>query len=1302
MKHINRFIFSCILIAHAIIVHSSQFESFYWGYGANRYASITQDTSGLIWLGTNSGLFCYNGYQFYPAVSGSQVHSILVIDKDNLCFTNETGIVFYQISSGHIVHTPLENLVLGRVRVACRIGNDIWFGTEKEGLITYNLTTNTWTIKDKNIGECYALAYDGHNRLYVGGIGGLGYYTINTNKYTSIGTLSFVNSCLWDTHKNCLWIGTDGALIQYTPQTLTLKSIFTYDTNFKCMIRKDNDILLGTDNGLIQYDVETNKINIYSHDLRDSKSICNNAIWNLFKDKDNNIWIGTGHGVSLMHYSPFYTYISLSSIIKDLSTTNNQGNHFSNILRDSKGRYWYAGDNGIILQEQNKTTWFQKESSRYHIPHNIIRRIYEDRNKNIWVATDNGVLSYDSTKKQFITYNITNKNGTQKAEWVYDVYEDRKGRLWVATYGGGLFYADKKRLMSHAYQTYKCNQIEEVGKGDAKKIPNHVYDIKEDSNGNLWLGHRGGLSLLYTETMYVQEIPILNETGTLSHFDIQNLTFDNNGHLWYTVKNALGQINVANHKVVIFPQKSLINNTVSSMSYKNGCLWMTTTNGIKVYNTTTGVFKDLNIPDYEYRTIYYDSQKDDFILGGYDALLNLNPSIYTHTEKAHPIHIVSIVNDNKRLKTNIDYQLKDAGKLSSFPASIKQLTFEISDFCYFKKKPYIYEYQLCRDGKDAEWNKLSSEDNHIIFHELSPDKYILNLRTSLQKSSVSSFTFEIRPPWYLSIWAKIIYFIASCIMLILFIMYLFDRNKRKYERMEKEKSLELSRMKIDFFTNISHDLNTPLSLIIAPLDKMLTEVDDVTLQAQLEGVHRNALRLNTLIQRILDFKRSSYKEEEILMRSRIEVNRLLSTVLASFNQVAETRGITLDIDTFHEEIWLNLDLFKMESIFYNLLSNAIKFVPNDTGCIHIKINKDEDKHTLLVSVKDNGPGIPKEEHNMVWLRLYQGKSKVKKNQGTGIGLYLVKKFVNMHGGTVSLDSTPPNGTTFLIEIPLLGDNLLTQKTKESTTQDNKVEVVENKPKLLIVDDNEELLEFMQSVFSDSYQCFLAHDGQEGLKTAQTIRPDLMIVDEMMPIMSGLKLCAQIRKTSYLASTPIIMLTAKHDHETELKSMKAGVDVFMHKSFELSRLKLRVEQLIESRKLVADKMQQEKMVESTIEVKEDILNSDEKIMKLVLQVIEEHMSDPDFNVGQLCDDTGIGSKKMLRLIKQQTGMTPVNFIRQLRLKKTAILLRQNRFTISEVMHMVGFSHPSYFAKSFTQEFGISPKEYMGKHNKNLDQ
>ena len=365
-----------------------------------------------------------------------------------------------------------------------------------------------------------------------------------------------------------------------------------------------------------------------------------------------------------------------------------------------------------------------------------------------------------------------------------------------------------------------------------------------------------------------------------------------------------------------------------------------------------------------------------------------------------------------------------------------------------------------------------------------------------------------------------------------------------------------------------------------------------------------------------------------------------------------------------------------------------------SGRIEVNILLNDDHDRVYIVVKDNGVGIAAEELKLIWLRLYQGGNKQLNPQGTGIGLYLVKRFVELHQGDVRIESEPGQGTTATIELPLSGDNQVPIVNDDPVQEIKSIIKAQSaqRPTLLIIDDNDELRSFLVSAFANSYQCLQAQNGKEGLDLALKQTPDIIIVDEMMPVMTGLEFCNQLRKATHMAATPIIMLTAKDDGTTELNSMKMGVDVFMAKPFDLNRVTLRIEQLLESRKQQQEKIQLDKMIDSTADVKDELLNDDERLMKQVLRVIEDNMSDSAFNVTQLCAETGIGSKRLLRMLKKKTGLSPVNFIRQIRLKKAAILLQQNKFTVSEVMFMVGFSHPSYFTKCFTEEFGVSPKEY----------
>ena len=1305
MRGVKTLLFLLFWFCQSISCFAFKMETFNFGYGANQYTSILQDKNGLIWLGSNRGLFFYDGYEAHPFQLGTYVYSIVQTDNDRLCFTDEKGAHLIQLSSEQILSTALSSIDLGQVRACYSQGDNLWIGSERQGLVRYNLIDDTYEIIQRNIGECYSLEY-ASDRIYIGGEKGLAYYDLQQKRYVPIElpiyrTSDLVNSLLWDAKRNSLWIGTIGTLYSYHPDKEEFSKVNVKPTSYKCMaFDVEGRLMIGTDNGLIEYQPETDIISYHEHDVRYQHSLSSNIIWGIYRDKGNNIWMGTDHGVSLLHYSPYHQYVPILYLTASASLPTNEGNHFTCITKDSDGNYWYGGTNGVIFDPKvGEKIWFRNGSSKYPLPHNRIRRIYEDKEKEIWLATDEGILRYDKARRQFISYTIADTNGNLSAQWVYDIYEDTKGRLWVATYGGGLFVMDKKALIASKGQVFVSPTIGEIAQS-GKQIPNHVYYLLEDKRGNLWIGHKEGLAFADMETMRVEPITLLNEKGDAAPIYINNLTMGEDGNLWYTVKDVLCKINMTTREVDVLQVPGLENEIIQTMTYRDGSLWMALVNKTILFDTRSLICKELRLPDYSYQALYYDKEESVFIFGGNDGLLYVQPEICSISDMPHGVHVVSILSNNERLRPLVDYQRKsyDNKTYDSFAPSVLQLTFEISDYSYAEPSTLSYQYQL--EGYDNKWTSLSPGNNRIVFLNLSPGRYTLNTRNGVDEATTSSYHFEIRPPWYMTTWAYIIYIIMVLLVLSVILKYLFDKNRQKYERLERERSLELSNMKIDFFTNISHELKTPLSLIIAPLSKIINETSHSTIGNQLQVVHQNAQRLNTLIQQILDFKRMEYKKDETLVRSRTDINRLLTIVSGSFKQVADTRNITIETDIPAVPIWMNVDVFKIESILYNVLSNAVKFVSDDTGHITIGVKLEEEKERVCITVKDNGVGIPEDELKLIWLRMYQGGNKQLNSHGTGIGLYLVKRFVNLHDGSVEIESQANIGTTIHIMLPLKGENLIVNSAinKGESTEQSVIKKIDSRPSLLIIDDNEEILSFLMSAFSANYQCMQACNVKEGLDMALKMHPDVIIVDEMMPVMTGMEFCTQLRKAKQIASTPVIMLTAKDDSDTELNSMKAGVDVFVPKPFDLNRLTLRIVQLLESRKQLQEKIHLEQMIDTTVDIKEELLNDDERLMKHVLQVIEDRMSDSAFNVSQLCEDTGIGSKRLLRMLKKQTGQTPVNFIRQIRLKKAALLLQQKKFTVTEVMYMIGFSHPSYFTRSFTEEFGISPKEYLEREHK----
>lgn len=502
---------------------------------------------------------------------------------------------------------------------------------------------------------------------------------------------------------------------------------------------------------------------------------------------------------------------------------------------------------------------------------------------------------------------------------------------------------------------------------------------------------------------------------------------------------------------------------------------------------------------------------------------------------------------------------------------------------------------------------------------------------------------------------------------------------------------------MDFFTNIAHELKTPLTLIIAPLSRLLPDCKDEKIKAQLSLINENAMNLNILIHKILDFKRMEYNENDVLIRSHIELVSFIRKIVLSYSESMQYDKIQFLFRSKEDTLWANLDYLKIHSIVTNLISNAARFVNKANGKIEVTLKKEADN--VVITVQDNGCGIQNHEKNFVFLRFYQAADNKKKREGSGIGLYLVKKYADLHQGSINMESEINKGTTFTVSIPLTGENAIEKKDSAEQQEKARTKSV-TYPKLLIVDDNEEILSFLAQTFSKDFICLKASNGKEAYDMATREIPDLAIIDEMMPVMSGLELCRLIKEDSKLNLMSLIMLTAKDERETELQSIEIGVDAFVAKPFDVDKLIIKVKQLINAHEKVNKMIRLEQTTAPITQKKSEELSYDEKFLAKLSKIVEDQITDPDFNVTQLSSAMAIDQKQLYRKLKALMGVTPVNFIRQIRLRKAASLLEQNKFTVSEIMYMVGFNNQAYFSKCFLSEFGTTPTEYAQK-NKNSE-
>jgi len=1256
---------------------------------ANSIRFFLQDELGLIWAGTNKGLYSYDGYRSFPHFSvGSDENRMIncgVFYKEALMLLGtDAGLLCYNYKFDK--YEPFEFQFSKDIRSMLLIGDDLWLGCS-DGLFKYNfkekhlikMLNGDPTIR--NTGIVHALLED-NGFVYAELNGCFGRFAIDDYQFEQINDDAensnwMVNSMFKDKIRNCIWIGEGSSLTKFSPSTDSLQTFSGFPVVKSIELDRDNNLVLGTDNGLyLHNEIETRH---FVHNAQRPNSLANNIIWNVFRDRSDNIWLGTDFGISM---APSHLAIEFIPIFQFSGT--GEGNQFYCMFQDSKGLYWLGGDNGLIrtrnlLAVDDETRWYKMGNSQYYIPHNHIRDIFEDKENNLWVATDYGISRYNSEKELFTTHFIHNADSTFNANWSYNILEDSSDNLWISSFNGGIFMINKNRLL-RAKPINIANKHFSTVNGLSS---NNIDQIIFDGVGNLWaLNHNGKLDRLNMLEEKVENFPLpdLEDSSTPNY-----MIHDLDGNIWVGCRNKVVHINPVTYqtKTIVFEDAN--DAQVMSLVEVGDKIWASSTEGLWITDKNDFSVQHISITDQIFYSSYFDKKSNQILFGGPDGIASCSPDAYLESNNNRNILLSSIIVNGKRYITKSNepaIRYNNKIELSYFQNNI---IVEFSDLQYSKENSnstYIYKI----DDSDT-WTSLKTNDNTIRFNRLTPGTYKITIAERASKNipanKLSTLELIITPPWYNTQFARVIYALLLAGLILWSINFFIQRNRLKFERIEKEKTLEQSRLKIDFFTNIAHEFKTPLSLIIAPLSGLIHEIRNPKEKDALEMIQQNALKLNSLVQQAIEYYRDNSDIPAGLVLSRIEFVEFSKSIFSVYENNMKDREIEFIFNSNSDKIYVDVDVLKIESVINNLLSNACKYTnPGDTIIMTIKYNiKDS---ILKIKVSDTGMGIPEKDLPYIFQRFFQSPAN-RGREGTGIGLYLVKNFAELHGGTVKVKSDHEEGTTFTVRIPAV-INSVAEPTQVSKNAQNESE---EKPLIAIVEDNVAIANFIYNIFVPEFRCVIAYNGKTGLKICSELKPDIIISDIMMPVMDGLEMCRRLKNNVPTSTIPLILLTAKDDRETELKSISLKIDAFIAKPFDSNILYSRTKQLLEVQKQMGKKLRIEKL---STPAEDKVVSEDEKFLAQVTKIIEEQIDNPDLNVSFLCKNVNMTQKQLYRKIKNLTGLTAVEYIKSIRMKKAAILLSNKNFTVAEVMYKVGFSNHSYFAKCFSAEFGKTPRQF----------
>lgn len=1245
------------------------------GVGNNNISALFEDKKHQLWVGTDRGVYRYNpaldAFSFINVktkagtdmnnwvsniVSDLTGNIWIVIPDQGVFRYSEDKLYFYQIANRAHFKTEAPDCI------CVRPNGEVWVGTWGVGLFRYNQKT------DKFEQFCY-------NK------GGNSLKGKNINAICNYGN----------------WIAMaihEGELMKYNPSTDSLVKITlpeaskTYVRNVTCL---GDELWVGTHEGLFVVNEKKNKTVHLRQDLMRPFSLSDKIIYTIYRDCEGGTWIGTMFGgvdylphrdILFDKYVPGSDYNSLNTkrireIVEDdknniwigtedngvnilniasgrISRLNaderNPGNHLVTLSMSVWGDQVFCGlfKQGLDVIQLGGKDFKHYSYTALNIGEGSVYSFFIDKNGFKWIGTGWGLYkaspgSFHFTKVDAVGF-----------DWIFDIYQDKSGIMWFASMGSGLWKYDtsRKKFKKYNHEDGKSNSLSS----------NSLSSVMQDRKGIIWIStDRGGICRYNSNTDDFTTFSIKDEFPDDVAYKILE---DKQSNLWFGTNKGLVRFNPV-------------------------------TKEVRVYTTKDGLLGN----QFNYKSALKGSD-GKFYFGGIDGLIAIDPNSSEKINFLPPIYIsklkiynkeVTVHSENSPLKQCIEHTEKII-----LPYDQSNISFDVSLLSYSTTEANQYFYKL--DPLDKDWIKAASNQN-ISYAKLPPGNYTLHVRaTNNDKDgpyATRSLTIIILPPWWQSIWAYMIYAIWIIgVILCSFFWYKKRKEKQMEEKQkifEMEKDKELYASKISFFTEMAHEVRTPLTLINGPLETIEEMgIEDPKINKNLKVIGQNTKRLLELTGQLLDFQKIGAKKFEMRYES-VDITALLNDMIARFEPTILQEKKELLQSIPEERVIAAIDREAITKILSNLLSNALKYAKYT---ILVELLKDE--QSFSIRVISDGEKIPKDSSQRIFEPFFQlEKKKDAPRMGVGIGLPLARSLAALHKGCLYLD-TDQLENTFVLTVPLNKEGVQREMEKaveqniEILDEESSVEIDNMKIyRLLLVEDNESMLAFMLERLEEFFTVETAHNGSEALEILHTTHIDLVISDIMMPVMNGWDLCKAIKSDIDLCRIPVIFLTAKNDLESKISGLQIGAEAYVEKPFSFHYLKTQIFSLLSNRRKEREAFSKRPF----FPVHNMQMNkSDEEFMNKVISLIQDNISDENFNVERLADILCMSRSSLLRKIKILFNLSPVDFIKLIRLKKAAELIQEGKYRIGDICYMVGLNSTSYFSKLFLKQFGMTPKEF----------
>lgn len=1315
------------------------------GLSQNSVFSIFQDSQGFMWFGTKYGLNRFDGQRWknYTTDSKGKPEDILGNDYIHVIFEDQDGLLWLGTDEGIYLYDKILDKFssfpyqtkdgASPSGIISSIAKDqsgnIWIAGNNQGIFRFNFRNKELVLfaHDPNqsgsipSGDISSVKVDENNVVWISVVGnGIGRFLEESETFAmymdeekKLPQDNIIGLHDWG---DFIIIGTkNSGAKKMEKSTGKVSDLLLSDENGDPLFIRDmfqfsqNELGIGTESGLFIYDFVTNTYQHLQENADDPYSIANNAIYSLWKDTEGGIWVGSYFGgVNYLPNQPvkFEKYYPITN------ANTISGRRVREIIGNGDGKLWIGTEDASLNLFDPKTGKFDQipvgdsnQELSYRNIHGLARQgdsvwvgtftggvniintktgkisnfnsntpgagletddffsILSDSKKRIWLGTPFGMYRYESEEKKF-------RNLEEfRNYFVYALMEDHYGNIWAGTYNNGLFRIDA--------ETGEITQYKPDPSTPGSIPHKTVIDIFEDSKNNIWIATTGGgFAKFISQNQTFKPYTVANGFPASTYYKILE---DNNGYLWITSNKGLLQFDPETESVRLFDEKSGL--IPSPFNYRSG------------YKAEDG-------------TLYFGSQ------GG---LISFHPDKIEVSNFQPELVFTGIQLFNEEIPINSEDGI--LSKSISYTDKItlnhdqNSLTFEVASLGFTNSQSWNYSYRM--EGLEDEWRQMADSQT-ISYSYLPPGNYTLQVRSPKIQSAddyeEAQLEIEILPPFYLTPMAYAFYIILGVLVAYWLISFyknrVNNRHKVQLNLLEAEKEKELYEAKIEFFTNITHEIRTPLTLIKGPLEDILSREKSVdsTVKNDLLIIEKNTNRLIDLSNQLLDFRKTEQRGFKLSFL-KTEICEVLEELYLRFKVTATQSGLNFTLEKSINKLFADVDKEAVIKILSNLLINALK---NADAMIHIRLDYDPSNSSVFrIQISNDGSLIPSDLARKIFEPFFQieENTSIKAKQGTGLGLPLAKSLAEMHHGSLVLESDPTLNR-FVLELPIkqkeaihFGEEMEAIpeiKDSEESIPPSDKEVISKKksslPAILLVEDNKELLKFLGEKLKGQYVIHKAPNGILALEILKKEPIDLVISDVMMPEMDGYKLCEHIKSDLATSHIPVILLTAKNNITAKITGLEMGADVYLEKPFSLEFLYLQIKNLLQHRDQIKKAFASLPMVNS-----DTIAHSkaDEEFLSKINEAILANIENELFGVSDLADQLHMSQSSLLRKIKGVSELTPNGYIRLVRLKKSAELLNDGLHSIAEISEMVGFNSPSYFTKCFQKHFGELPKDFSKK-------